>query len=74
MIKWLKEHNCPWHITMFCELIKRGDLEILAWVYDNYQCHWDDTVCHTLSVTYNYSLKQWAISKGFPLDKLSIAL
>lgn len=70
MIKWLKENNCPWDTTVFGELIKRGDLNMLVWAYDNYNCSWDGTTCETLSLYGDHAVIQWAISKRSPSENI----
>ena len=53
MLKWAREHGCPWDEETCGYAVMRGHFEVLKWAREN-GCPWDEETCRYASSTMGY--------------------
>jgi len=71
VLKWAREHNCPWHGEDVCsDAAGGGHLEVLQWARDH-DCPWDKTTCECAAQHGFLEVVQWARAHGCNCDEIT---
>ena len=81
MLKWAREHGCPWDESTCAAAageeqstvlpdVQGGHLEVLQWAREqDPPCPWNSRVCHAAAERGNSEVLQWARDQGCPWDE-----
>jgi len=59
VLKWAREHDCPWSKTTCRVAASEGHLEVLKWAREH-GCPWDAIWCATVAYENgHYEMEQW---------------
>lgn len=69
MLRWLKEHGCPWTAWACRVAAAHGAIEILKWLHSN-GCPWDEGTCRAARryTSDGHETLRWAQAHGCPDD------
>jgi hypothetical protein len=66
VLKWAREHHCPWDATT-CEFAAQGGhLDVLKWAREHH-CPWDVHTCIRAAELAPFEVLRWAMEHGAPL-------
>jgi hypothetical protein len=65
MLRWAREHGCPWDEPTCINAAERGHLDVLRWAREH-GCPWDERTCTYASYRGHLEVLRWAKEQGCP--------
>ena len=65
VLKWAREHGCPWEQKTCSYAASSGHLEVLKWAREN-GCTWDCDTCSVAARGGHLEVLKWAREHGCP--------
>ena len=66
MLKWAREHDCPWSESTCACAAAGGHLDVLKWAREH-DCPWDEQTCSSAAFSAPLEVLQWAMEHGAPV-------
>ena len=67
LLKWAREHGCPWDERACVAAAKRGHMAVLKWAGEH-GCPWDPQTCTEVAYKGNLGILKWLRETGCPWD------
>ncbi|GFH47591.1 hypothetical protein CTEN210_04066 [Chaetoceros tenuissimus] len=68
VLKWLRQHDCPWDEKTCCSLALRDNLNALKWAR-NEGCLWDADTFASAAGTGNIEILEYCLANRCPIDE-----
>jgi len=66
VLKWARQHGCPWDKSTCRVAASEGHLEVLRWAREH-DCPWDETrMCEIAAAGGHLEVMEWARAQGCP--------
>jgi hypothetical protein len=65
VLRWAREHHCPWDERTCRSAAAGGHLDVLRWAREHH-CPWDDRTCE-YAARGNLEVLRWAMEHGAPV-------
>ena len=70
VLRWAREHGCPWNGTTCEQAAVSGHLEVLKWAREH-DCPWDEGTCGHAALGGHLEMLQWAREHNCPWSAMT---
>ena len=68
VLRWAREHGCPWDVSNVCMPAYHGYLNVLKWAREH-DCPWNADICTIAAEGGHLEVLQWAREHHCPWDE-----
>jgi hypothetical protein len=72
VLKWAREHGCPWNVWTCIKAAEGGHLEVLQWAREH-GCPWNEETCSEAARGGQLEVLRWAREHGCPWNERTCA-